>query len=209
MPRFSPALTAQQGCLTMWTAALTCSQSLLRVLIPFGEESPRAVSAVWRAAVRSAAEHLVRDCRTAPARLAIDACNRPFSFQVSQVLKTVICRDFFFFFSFYASASDCPSRPTSPRKWPCLIPYRLYLFRWKIMICGALVMVAFTTASCFFPHEEQWIWLVEVRVSCWKKHLRQSCQREKKKNHLIKQFRTPEDPPEQGKWRSALLWNSS
>lgn len=50
-----------------------------------------------------------------------------------------------------------------------------YLFRWKTIIFGALEMVALTAVSCLISQKEQWIWLFQVKVSCWKKHWRQSC----------------------------------
>lgn len=193
MPRFSPALSTQvtsspacrrtwssQGCLTIRTAVLICSQPLLRgVFLPFGEEIPNVGSEVWWAGVRSKAEHLVWDFRNA-------ACMFDRSISVTARLTSRYQNYWkhpfaviIFFFLLCKYASDCPSCLTNPRKRPCPTPYSLYLFRWKIMICGALVMVAFTAASCLVPHQEQWIWLFQVSVSCWKKHLRQSCQRKK------------------------------
>lgn len=54
------------------------------------------------------------------------------------------------------------------------MPKNPYLFKWKIIIFGALEILALTAVSCLVSQNEQWIWLFQVSVSCWKKHWRQS-----------------------------------
>lgn len=75
----------------------------------------------------------------------------------------------------------CFPSPVDANNFPaCLaaiLPCSVYLFKCKITIFGALARQVFTAVSCFVPHHEHWIWLFQVRMSCWKKHSRQSCQR--------------------------------
>lgn len=162
--------------------------SLSGAFLPFGEEIPKAVKfggLQWRATQ----ELLVWAFRKAWCMFGRCVAVTAIWIPGIKSTKPIHLQWVFLFMQMQVAIPHISQIPGNGNVLP-------YLFRWKITMRGALVMVVSTTASCFVPHKEQWIWLFKVSLSCWKKHLRQSCQRKKQleTNHLIKQISTPEDP---------------